>query len=242
MSTDKVSIIVPVYNEAGNIAPLVAEIDALKTALPLGEIIYVDDASSDTTHAELQALKAQYPLLRVLRHSVRSGQSAGLCSGIRAARFPLVATLDGDGQNNPADIIALHDCYVRGASPATMVMGERAVRRDNALRRFSSRVANGVRGALLNDGVRDTGCALKLFRRQDFLLLPAFNHMHRFLPALMRRQGVGVALMPVGHRARLHGVSKYGVLNRLAVGIADIGGVMWLKARSFPQHLHADEE
>lgn len=241
LNNQSIAVVVPVYNEAGNIAPLLNEVAALSTRLPLAEIIYVDDNSDDASFAQLQALSVDQPLLRVLRHSVRCGQSLALLTGIAAANSPLVAILDGDGQNDPADLAALYDVYAASPEKAVMVMGERAVRRDNALRRLSSRVANNVRGCLLKDGVRDTGCALKLFRRDDFLKIPAFNHMHRFMPALMQRQGVTVKLVPVSHRPRLHGKSKYGVLNRLVVGIVDIVGVMWLQRRAFPAQLKVEE-
>jgi dolichol-phosphate mannosyltransferase len=172
------------------------------------------------------------PPLRVLRHSFRSGQSAAVASGVRAARAPWVATLDGDGQNDPADIpklIAARESPLgRGVQ---LIMGNRTTRKDTPFRRLQSRVANGVRGALLGDGTPDTGCGIKLFSREVFLDLPRFDHMHRFLPALFQRHGARVVSVPVNHRARMRGTSKYGMLNRLWVGIVDIAGVMWLRRR-----------
>lgn len=230
-----ITVIVPVHNEAANIAPLLAKIaDAAKTA-PVTEIIYVDDASTDETPAALAAACAAHPLLRVIRHGERCGQSAALWTGIAAAKNPLVATLDGDGQNDPGDVAKLYTQYRAAGEGRVMVAGQREKRHDNLVRRLSSRVANKVRSAMLRDGVRDTGCSLKLFRREDFLQLPRMNHLHRFLPALMQREGVRVVLCDVGHFPRAHGVSKYGTWDRLWVGIADLWGVRWLQSRAFRQ-------
>jgi dolichol-phosphate mannosyltransferase len=225
------SVVIPVCNEAENVEPLAREIDAaLKTRSY--EMIFVDDGSTDETAANLAKLKSVLPALRVLRHSFRSGQSAAVASGVRAARAPWVATLDGDGQNDPADIpklIAARDSPVgRGVQ---LLMGNRTARKDTTFRRLQSRIANGVRGGLLGDGTPDTGCGLKLFSREVFLELPRFDHMHRFLPALFQRQGARVVSVPVNHRPRMRGTSKYGMLNRLWVGIVDIAGVMWLRRR-----------
>jgi dolichol-phosphate mannosyltransferase len=225
------SVVVPVKNEAENILPLVAEIDAALSAPAIGhEIVYVDDGSDDDTAAQLAAARARFAALRVLRHSESCGQSAAIATGVRAARAPWIATLDGDGQNDPADIPALL-AAARAAGEAVMVAGQRVKRRDTRLKRLSSRFANGLRNALLKDGVADTGCGLKVFTRDDFLALPYFDHMHRFLPALIQRAGRRVILMPVNHRPRTRGVSKYGVMNRLFVGITDMLGVMWLQRR-----------
>jgi len=225
------SVVIPVCNEADNVEPLAREIDAaLKTRSY--EMIFVDDGSTDETVANLARLKSVLPALRVLRHSFRSGQSAAVASGVRAARAPWVATLDGDGQNDPADIpklIAARDSPVgRGVQ---LFMGNRTARKDTTFRRLQSRIANGVRGGLLGDGTPDTGCGLKLFSREVFQELPRFDHMHRFLPALFQRQGARVVSVPVNHRPRMRGTSKYGMLNRLWVGIVDIAGVMWLRRR-----------
>jgi dolichol-phosphate mannosyltransferase len=228
----ELSVVVPVCNEAENVEPLAREIDAALSGRSY-EMIFVDDGSTDDTAANLLKLKGSLPALRVLRHSFRSGQSAAVASGVRAARAPWVATLDGDGQNDPADIpglIAARDSSAgRGVQ---LFMGNRtASRKDTAYRRLQSRIANGVRSGLLGDGTPDTGCGIKLFSRDVFMDLPRFDHMHRFLPALFQRQGARVISVPVSHRQRTRGTSKYGMLNRLWVGIVDIVGVMWLRKR-----------
>jgi len=228
----ELSVVVPVCNEAENVEPLAREIDAALRGRSY-EMIFVDDGSTDETAANLLKLKGSLPALRVLRHSFRSGQSAAVASGVRAARAPWVATLDGDGQNDPADIpglIAARDSSAgRGVQ---LFMGNRtASRKDTAYRRLQSRIANGVRSGLLGDGTPDTGCGIKLFSRDVFMDLPRFDHMHRFLPALFQRQGARVISVPVSHRQRTRGTSKYGMLNRLWVGIVDIVGVMWLRKR-----------
>jgi dolichol-phosphate mannosyltransferase len=226
----QVAVVVPVKNEAENILPLIAEIDAALRGRA-HEIVYVDDGSDDATPAQLAAAKTQYPSLRVLRHSESCGQSAAVATGVRAARATWIATLDGDGQNDPADIPALLDA-AHAAGESVMVAGQRVKRRDSSVKRMSSKLANGLRNALLKDGVADTGCGLKVFAREDFLALPYFDHMHRFLPALIQRAGRRVILMPVNHRPRTRGISKYGVMNRLFVGITDMLGVMWLQRRN----------
>jgi dolichol-phosphate mannosyltransferase len=228
----ELSVVVPVCNEAENVEPLAREIDAALNARSY-EMIFVDDGSTDDTVAILLKLKSALPALRVLRHSFRSGQSAAVASGVRVARAPWVATLDGDGQNDPADIpklIAVRDS--RDGRGVELFMGNRtASRKDTAYRRLQSRIANGVRSGLLGDGTPDTGCGIKLFSRNVFMDLPRFDHMHRFLPALFQRHGARVVSVPVSHRQRLRGTSKYGMLNRLWVGIIDIVGVMWLRRR-----------
>jgi len=230
MNVPELSVVVPVCNEAENVEPLAREIHAAVGSRPY-EMIFIDDGSTDETAAILQRLKAELPALRVLRHSFRSGQSAAVASGVRAARAPWVATLDGDGQNDPADIprlIAARDAQ-RGVQ---LFMGNRkASRKDTAFRKLQSNIANGVRSSLLGDGTPDTGCGIKLFSRDVFMDLPRFDHMHRFLPALFQRHGARVISVPVSHRPRTRGTSKYGMLNRLWVGIVDIGGVMWLRRR-----------
>jgi len=228
----ELSVVVPVCNEAENVEPLAREIDAALAGRPY-EMIFIDDGSTDDTVSNLMKLKNTLPALRVLRHSFRSGQSAAVATGVRAARAPWVATLDGDGQNDPADIpklIASRDSAEgRGVQ---LFMGNRtASRKDTAFRRLQSRVANGVRSGLLGDGTPDTGCGIKLFSRDVFMDLPRFDHMHRFLPALFQRHGARVISVPVSHRQRTRGTSKYGMLNRLWVGIVDICGVMWLRRR-----------
>jgi dolichol-phosphate mannosyltransferase len=230
------SVVIPVHDEADNVGPLAAEIhDALDGRVEF-EIVYVDDASGDDTPQRLRELARNDPRLRVLRHRVNAGQSTALLTGVRHARGALIATLDGDGQNDPADIPALlarwHDEQRAGAEGPLLIAGWRASRRDTWIRRLSSRIANGVRRRVLSDGSPDTGCGLKLFRRDDFLALPYFDHLHRFLPALVIRHGGRVVSVPVNHRPRLRGRSHYGVGNRLFVGIVDMGGVLWLRRRT----------
>jgi dolichol-phosphate mannosyltransferase len=236
------SVVIPVKNEAGNIAPLVAEIIAALDGLLAYEIVYVDDGSEDATVAEIRQLRRDLPQLGLIRHARSCGQSAAIRSGVKAARGRWIATLDGDGQNDPADLPALwrmaqaarpHDLKAEaGALPALLIVGHRARRRDSWSKRQASRIANTVRGRLLRDDTPDTGCGLKLFPRALFLELPYFDHMHRFLPALVLRDGGLVRSVPVNHRPRQRGRSKYGVLDRLGVGIADLFGVMWLRRRS----------
>jgi dolichol-phosphate mannosyltransferase len=227
------SVVVPVRDEAANVAPLVTEIISALSGLMRYEIIYVDDGSSDATAAEILRLTAELPYLRLLRHPRSCGQSAALLTGVKAARGIWVATLDGDGQNDPADIPRLWRLV--GAAPPEpplLVAGHREKRHDNRSRRIASRVANAVRSRLLGDATPDTGCGLKLFPRALFLDLPAFDHMHRFLPALVLRAGGVVRSVPVNHRPRRSGVSKYGVFDRLGVGIVDLFGVWWLQRRA----------
>lgn len=223
----EISVVIPVCNEEGNVIPLAREIAAALQGMPF-EILFVDDGSTDgTAPAVLQARRDGIGEIRLLKHSFRSGQSAAVCSGVRAARAPWIATLDGDGQNDPADIPALY----AERHTAELVMGNRTMRRDTWLRHAQSRVANGVRGALLGDGTPDTGCGIKVMQREAFMDLPRFDHMHRFLPALFLRAGCRVKSVPVRHRPRERGVSKYGLFDRLWVGIVDIFGVMWLRRR-----------
>lgn len=230
----ELSVVVPVHNEADNVEPLLNEITQALEGRYDYEIIYVDDGSLDATLAGLKALQTRFPRLRVLHHRVVCGQSSALLTGVRAARSPLIATLDGDGQNDPADIPNLLQALeeLQQDHPLAMVAGYRKSRRDTAWRRFSSRVANTVRGSLLRDQTPDTGCGLKVFSRELFLRLPHFDHMHRFLPALVQRAGGKVISVEVRHRPRLTGVSKYGTWQRLWVGIVDLLGVMWLQRRA----------
>ena len=232
----EISVVVPVCNEAENVAPLAREIAAALRGRAEFEMIFVDDGSTDDTAERVRAARAGgLAELRLLRHSFRSGQSAAVHSGVRAAHATWIGTLDGDGQNDPSD---LPKFLAARADPANadvlLIMGNRVTRRDTWLRRLSSRIANGVRGGLLGDGTPDTGCGIKMFSREAFLALPVFDHMHRFLPALFQRAGHRVVSIPVGHRPRTRGRSKYGVHNRLWVGIVDLFGVMWLKARYRP--------
>ncbi|MGR8933833.1 MAG: glycosyltransferase [Gammaproteobacteria bacterium] len=231
----KISIVVPVHNEAENIFPLLTEIEQAMGDAAAYEIIYVDDGSRDATPFELDDALRRHKQLRIIRHRSSCGQSAAIHSGVRAARYPFIATLDGDGQNDPADIPKLYTKLKRHRQQRPnvwMVAGWRQKRRDTGWRRFSSQVANRVRAALLADETPDTGCGLKIFLREAFLTLPYFDHMHRFLPALVLRSGGQVISEPVNHRPRNRGQSKYGTLDRLAVGIVDLLGVMWLKSRA----------
>lgn len=234
----QLSIVVPVRNEAENIPPLLAEIHAAleNIAAKPGdfEVIYVDDGSSDATPQRLADAMKTYPRLRVISHRVSCGQSTALMTGMRAARGEWIATLDGDGQNDPADIprlLAARDAAPRPAN-IQLIAGYRKKRRDSWLKRVSSRVANGVRSRLLGDATPDTGCGLKLIARRTCLELPFFDHMHRFLPALVQRNGGATISVEVNHRPRTRGVSNYGVLDRLWVGIVDLFGVMWLRRRA----------
>ena len=238
----ELSVVVPVCNEAENVAPLAREI-ASALAGRRYEMIFVDDGSTDDTRAALHRLRRDgLHTLRIMRHSFRSGQSAAVATGVRAARGHWIATLDGDGQNDPADIPKLLAARDQPANAGVLLfMGNRTTRRDTGFRRLQSRIANGVRGRLLGDGTPDTGCGIKLFERAAFLDLPYFDHMHRFMPALFQRRGNRVISVPVGHRPRERGVSKYGMFDRLWVGIVDIFGVMWLRRR-FKPGLTATEE
>jgi dolichol-phosphate mannosyltransferase len=226
------SVVVPVHNERDNIVPLLNEIAVALRGKVDFEIVYVDDLSRDDTLAVLTAAKAQFPELRVLRHLSQSGQSTALRTGIKAARGAWIATLDGDGQNDPADIPKL--VAMRDESPKEIKLfaGWRVNRQDSGSKRWASRWANRIRSNLLKDETPDTGCGIKLFERALFLDLPYFDHMHRYLPALVQRAGWQVKSVPVNHRARGAGVSKYNNLNRALVGISDLRGVAWLIRRS----------
>lgn len=226
------SVVVPVYNERDNIQPLLDEIAAALDGRCDYEIVYVDDASSDDSREMLQAAARAQPRLRVLRHLRQSGQSRALWHGVHAARASWVATLDGDGQNDPADIPKLLAARGEAADGVHLFAGWRTTRRDSFNKRISSRIANAVRSRMLKDSTPDTGCGLKLFRRDTFLLLPYFDHMHRYLPALVQRAGFAAVSVPVNHRPRTRGSSKYGMLDRLWVGLADLRGVAWLIRRS----------
>jgi dolichol-phosphate mannosyltransferase len=229
------SIVIPVKDEAGNIGPLVAEIRAALDGLLSYEILYVDDGSQDATAAEIGRLSAGAPHVRLMRHAKSCGQSAAMRSGVRAARAAWIVTLDGDGQNDPADIPKLWRVgLARSASGPILVNGLRENRQDKWSKRWASRIANAIRAQCLADRTPDTGCGLKLFPRALFLDLPYFDHMHRFLPALVLREGGTVRSVPVNHRPRRGGVSKYGILDRLGVGIVDLLGVMWLQRRAAP--------
>lgn len=226
-----VAVVVPVRNEAGNIRPLIEEIAAALAKTASFEIVYVNDGSSDGTEAELVDLMRERPWLRQVKHAVSCGQSAAVRSGVAAARAPVVATLDGDGQNNPAFLPALLAALDPGGAHIGLVAGQRVGRKATGFKRLQSRVANAVRGAILKDGTRDSGCGLKAFPRDLFLALPYFDGLHRFLPALVRREGYGVAYVDVVDRERHSGRSNYGMWDRLWVGLLDLAGVWWLIRR-----------
>jgi dolichol-phosphate mannosyltransferase len=231
-TTPQLSVVVPVYNEEDNLAPLVAEIVAVLRGRLDFEILYVDDASGDTTLQRLRELQVVTPELRVLRHRANAGQSAAVRHGVKAARAPWIATLDGDGQNDPADIpklLAQRDAS--STADTKLFAGWRINRKDSNSKRWASTWANALRARLLRDDSPDSGCGIKLFERAAFLDLPYFDHMHRYLPALMQRAGWTTVSVPVNHRPRTAGVSKYDNLGRARVGIRDLFGVAWLIAR-----------
>jgi dolichol-phosphate mannosyltransferase len=231
-SPPELSVVVPAFNEEDNVVALATEVAAALRGRIAFEMVFVDDHSSDGTLAALRAACRDLPELRVLQHAVRSGQSTAVRSGVKAARAPWIATLDGDGQNDPADIPKLLAARDAAEPSVKCFAGWRTTRRDDAIKRLSSKVANAVRSRILRDATPDTGCGLKLFERAAFLDLPAFDHMHRFLPALFQRDGWRVVSVPVNHRPRTRGVSKYGMWNRLWVGIVDLRGVGWLIRRA----------
>lgn len=228
-----ISVVVPAYDEAENVGPLAAEIDAAIGDMPY-EMIFIDDASKDNTCAVLQTLKAEYPALRVLAHRSNAGQSRGIRTGVMAARGAIIATLDSDGQNDPADIPKLYKQLTRADAPhaLSMVGGRRAKRQDSYAKKMASHIGNGVRRKLLKDQASDTGCGLKLFTKEAFLRLPYFDHMHRYIPALMLRESYEIEFCDVNHRPREFGTSKYTNFGRLRVSIADLRGVMWLNRRA----------
>jgi dolichol-phosphate mannosyltransferase len=230
----EISVVIPVYNEQDNILPLVGEIRAALDRRVDYELIYVDDGSTDATAERLAEAAQDLPALRVLRHARSCGQSTAIRTGVRAARAPWIATLDGDGQNDPADVPKLLAAALALDRPPELqlIAGYRRKRRDTWVKRLSSKVANGVRSRLLGDRTPDTGCGLKVFSRETFLQLPYFDHMHRFLPALVIRNGGSVRSVEVNHRPRERGRSKYGLHNRLWVGLVDLLGVIWLQRRA----------
>jgi dolichol-phosphate mannosyltransferase len=229
-----VSIVVPVRNEADNVAPVITEIAAALDGRWNYEIIYVNDGSTDATGERLSSLMKERSNLRQLRHAASTGQSAAVRSGVRAARGPIVATLDGDGQNNPVFLPALVSAIEQGGERTGLAAGQRVGRKDTGFKKIQSRIANAVRSAILHDGTRDTGCGLKAFRREVFLALPYFDGLHRFLPALVRREGYEIVYVDVIDRPRHSGVSNYGFFDRLWIGIMDLAGVWWLIRRKKP--------
>jgi glycosyltransferase involved in cell wall biosynthesis len=227
-----ISVVVPVHNESGAVASLVQEIAAALDGWAY-EMIFVDDASKDDTHAKLVALKATYPALRVLANRNNAGQSRAIMNGVLAARAPVIGTLDGDGQNDPADLPALLQQLNRPDAPQGLgfVGGRRVKRQDSQAKKLASRLANNVREALLRDGADDSGCGIKVVRRDLFLRLPYFDHMHRYMPALVQREGALAEFAVVNHRHRSTGASKYTNLGRLLAALTDLGGVIWLRRR-----------
>lgn len=227
---EKLSVVIPVRNEQDNIESLISEIKAVLEPLKEYEIIYVDDGSTDGTFEKLKSLQPGYPRLRIIRHAKCCGQSTAIRTGIKFANHDWIITLDGDGQNDPADISKLLSALTEGVE---LVVGNRRLsRKDTWVKRISSVIANEVRSKILRDNTPDTGCGLKLFPRTVFLDLPYFDHMHRFLPALIKRRGGKIVSVPVGHRHRQHGSSSYGTFDRLTAGIIDLAGVAWLQRRA----------
>jgi dolichol-phosphate mannosyltransferase len=222
------SVVIPMRNEGPNVLPLIEEIAAALAGVA-HEVVCVDDGSSDDTGAQLVAAASRFPVV-ALRHGRSCGQSAAIVSGVLAARAPWIATLDGDGQNDPADIPALWS-RARGEAGGVLVAGHRVSRKDSGVKRVTSRIANRIRAGLLGDATPDTGCGLKVFPRALFLDLPRFDHMHRYLPALVLRAGGRVVSEPVNHRPRTRGTSNYGTLDRLVVSLSDLLGVIWLQRR-----------
>jgi dolichol-phosphate mannosyltransferase len=229
LNIQALSVVVPVRNEQDNVASLIAEINSALKGIT-HEIIYVDDGSTDASYVTLVGLQKQYQQLRVVQHVKSCGQSTAVRTGVKHAKYAWVATLDGDGQNDPADIPKLMAAITEGVDLAGG--NRRASRRDTWVKRMSSVIANTVRSKMLNDDTPDTGCGLKLFNREAFLDLPYFDHMHRFLPALIKRRGGKIVSVPVSHRNREHGKSNYGTIDRLLVGIVDLFGVAWLQRRA----------
>ncbi|MBF0561921.1 MAG: glycosyltransferase family 2 protein [Alphaproteobacteria bacterium] len=240
----ELAVIVPVRNEQDNVLPLIEEIHAALEGHGAFEVIYVDDGSTDATPHRLKAARDRFPRLRTVRHRTSCGQSQAVATGVRLAGAPWIATIDGDGQNDPADIPRLV-AALRAAGPEagrTLVAGHRRKRQDTRIKRISSRIANRVRAALLHDDTPDSGCGLKVFARESFLDLPRFDHMHRFLPALMLRAGGRVVSVAVNHRPRERGCSNYGLWDRLWVGLFDLAGVMWLQHRAINPDIEPDQE
>jgi len=229
--TPQISVVVPVFDEEGAAPALAREIANAFRGRDF-EIVFVDDASRDGTRAALKALAAEIPQLRLLAHRKNSGQSRAIRTGILGARGDIIVTLDGDGQNDPADGPALVDALLAGPQDLALVGGQRVKRQDSQAKRIASKVGNGVRKRLLKDSCDDTGCGLKAFRREAFLRLPYFDHIHRYLPALMHREGYRTAFRPVNHRHRQTGQSKYTNLGRLWASVSDLLGVMWLQSRA----------
>lgn len=228
------SLVIPARNEAGNMAPLIADIERMASGFGAVEVIVVSDGSTDGTDAELARLMQARPWLRALRHDRSCGQSAAIRTGVRAARAGIVVTLDGDGQNDPAFVPALVRALTDGGPSVGLAQGQRVGRKDTFSKRYQSKIANAVRAAVLRDDTRDTGCGLKAIRRELYLSLPYFDALHRFMPALVRREGYEVRLVDVLDRPRISGRSNYGIWDRMWVGLVDLAGVWWLIRRRRP--------
>ena len=229
--TPRFSIVIPCRNESGNIGPLIDGIEAACTPIGPFEVIVVDDGSTDDTAAVVRGMAATRPWLRLLQHAQSGGQSAGVHNGAIAARAPIIATLDGDGQNPPEELPKLLAPLLDGPPELGLVAGQRVGRQDTASKKLASRLANRLRARVLRDDTRDTGCGLKAFRRDAYLALPFFNHQHRYLPALFARDGWQIAHVDVAHRARGEGKSNYSNWQRGLVGVSDLAGVAWLMKR-----------
>lgn len=236
---DQVSLVIPMYKEEENVRPLVEESARALSSFSDFEIVVVDDCSSDNTFDRLVEMQAEIPQLRVLRHEKNAGQSVAVINGVKAAKFDWIATIDGDGQNDPADIPNLAKVASESVEPKLLIAGHRANRKDTWSKKISSRLANKIRGGLLHDDCPDSGCGLKLFQRDVFLAVPHFKNLHRFMPAIFRRQGAQIHNVVVNHRERTLGQSKYGFMNRAFVGLVDMFGVMWLVRR--PSVMEAKE-
>lgn len=226
------SIVIPVHDEQDNIQTLIQEIVQHCSSFKQYEIIVVDDASRDDTLKKLQEIKSVYPMLRIVCHNQKLGQSAGIRTGVMSARYDVIVMLDGDGQNDPVDIPnLLNTFWANESKDVGLVIGHRVNRHDSAMRKIASKIANGIRGSLLKDNTPDSGCGLKVISKKLFLELPYFDHIHRFVPALVTRAGFKIMVVPINHRERLKGHSKYAIFDRLWVGIVDLFGVWWLQKR-----------
>lgn len=240
----ELTIVIPVLNEGENIAEVLGEIDEKLGGKASFEVLFVDDGSRDDTVKEIHRAKERWPWIRLVRHRRTCGKSSALVTGARRARGAWIASMDGDGQNDPADLWKLYQRVLQPgvAADLLLVAGQRRRRNDTALKQMSSRVANGVRMYLSGDPVPDAACGLKVYRRDVFLELPRFDNMHRFLSALFQRHGGTVISVPIDDRPRIHGRSKYGFHNRLWVGIADLFGVIWLRRRRLAIEEMEEEE
>jgi dolichol-phosphate mannosyltransferase len=229
----RVSVVIPVHNEADNIPTLLDEVHQALNDFCEYEIVVVDDGSSDSTPNVLEKSSESLSTMRVLRHENCCGQSTALITGVRSAEHPIICTLDGDGQNDPADLPKMITALTSsGSNELAMIAGYRKKRKDSKWRLISSRIANAVRRRMLSDNTPDSGCGIKVFYRETFMSMPQFDHMHRFMPCLVQRTGGTVQSVEVNHRPRIHGRSHYGTLGRLMVGIVDLAGVAWLVRRN----------